>query len=905
MMIQYQQIKTRYRDAVLFFRLGDFYEMFNEDAEEISRLLNLTLTQRGGAPMCGVPYHASRIYIARLLRLGKKIAICEQTSLPAPGKGLAERKVIEVITPGTTVEEEYLEQGTNNFLAALVTVSLRGEPWAGFAYIDISTGEFCASRWSAARMDEQLRKELGRVFPREMLLPQSLADSPEVKEILEEYPDLVLNVYPDWHFAPEAAEKRLNEQFGTANLKAFGLTPGAPEIPAAGFLLEYLSGTLVPAGTTANGYRAGGAAVLLEKTDAVLPHITGLKMYTDSQFVILDDSSRRNLEIVSNLRDGSVQYTLLDILNHTCTPIGSRLLRKWLLHPLTDSQSVKARQDQVEKLEAAERKLDDIRERLSRVLDIERLVSRISMDRAHARDLLALRSSLNAFLSVKNEAEEAGFLFSDVLTSGTLESADAIIQLIGQSIKDDPSVLLTEGNLIKTGWSAELDHIHELKTNFTGILDSYLEEEKVKTGIQNLKIRYNRMIGYYIEVTRGNLASVPAHFIRRRSLVNGDRFSTERLEELERELTNADQRIIEKERILFIDIRNRLKQSISAMLDISSELGMLDVLQSFAWTARQWGWVRPTVDDSRAMVIEEGRHPVVENYLPSGEFVPNSIHLGENGKTFALITGPNMAGKSTYLRQNALIVLMAQTGSFVPAVRAHIGIVDKIFCRVGASDNLARGESTFLVEMNETAHILRAATESSLVIMDEVGRGTSTEDGLSIAWAVSEHLLNTIKAKTLFATHYHEISRLIHPALCCLCLEVLEREGHIVFLKRVQEGASDNSYGIYVAKLAGVPPAVVERANSILDHIQQTGSPDDRIIGDTMLGDTIPSAEQAPAVQEAEQQTAAPAFSAPGLFSREELILDEILSVDPDNTTPLEALKKIARWKMELGNRQS
>jgi DNA mismatch repair protein MutS len=899
MMIQYQQIKGRYTDAVLFFRLGDFYEMFNEDAEEVSRLLNLTLTQRHGYPMCGIPYHASRIYIARLLRLGKKIAICEQTSLAAPGKGIAERKVIEVITPGTAVEEEYLEQGRNNFLAALTALggtsssggSLSGasssgaHAQAGFAYIDISTGEFCATRWPASRMDEQLRKELSRVLPREMLLPQSLAGSPEIQAVLEEYPNLVLNVYPDWHFAYETTEKRLNEQFGTANLKAFGLDARSPEIPAAGFLLEYLSGALSPSGVTKNGYGPGGAALLVEKTESPLPHITGLKTYTDSQFVILDDSSLRNLELLSNLRDGTIQYTLLDILNHSRTPIGSRLLRKWILHPLTDASAVHARQEQVERLSASDRKLDVIRETLSRILDIERLASRIAMDRAHARDLLALKASLSGFLSVKTEAEETGFLFSPALTPEALATAEAILKLIGQSIKDDPSVQLAEGNLIKTGWSAELDQIHELKTNFQGVLDAYLEEEKIKTGIQNLKIRYNRMIGYYIEVTKGHLASVPEHFIRRRSMVNGDRFSTDRLEALERDLTNADQRIIEKERSLFIDVRNTLKQWIPAMLEIASELGTLDVLQSFAWTARHHGWVRPQVDNSQSLVIEEGRHPVVENYLPSGEFVPNSVNLGENGKTFALITGPNMAGKSTYLRQTALIALLAQIGSFVPARRAHIGIVDKIFCRVGASDNLARGESTFLVEMNETAHILRSATESSLVIMDEVGRGTSTEDGLSIAWAVSEYLLNTIKAKTLFATHYHEISRLVHPALCCLCLEVLERDGHIVFLKRVLEGASDNSYGIYVAKLAGLPPAVVERANSILDHIQKTNASDD----------TIPSAPQTEEVKQS--------FSAPGLFSLEELVLDEILSLDPDNITPLEALKRITRWKGELQGR--
>ncbi len=796
LMIQYRGIKEKYRDSVLFFRLGDFYEMFDEDAVEISRLLNLTLTHRAGNPMCGVPYHASKIYIARLLRMGKKIAICEQMSVPGPGKGLAERKVIEVITPGTTVEEDYLERGSNNFLAALSFTPGAGKKYAGFAYIDISTGEFAATSWPAEDTAEQLSKELGRTAPREIIFSETAAKNPSVDSVCSRYPEMVRNTYPDWHFAAELSGKRLTSQFGTANLKAFGLEMSSPEVMPAGFLLEYVSKTSCSA----------------------LPHVTGIRCYRDTEFVILDDASRKNLEITANLRDGSSHFTLLEVMNHTRTPMGSRLLRKWLLSPLTDPQAIRLRQDSVRLFTSSQQYLDGIREILSPILDIERLASRIGMDRAHAKDLQALRASLGFCSELKKRiGQESGcFRFS----AEDDECLFSVQDTIGRAVSDDPPLVLNEGNLIKRGWSEHLDHLHDVRDNFTGILDEYLETEKKKTGISNLKIRFNRVIGYYIEVTKGNLPAVPEHFIRRRSLANGERYSTERLEELERELTGAAEQIVEEEKRLFVEIRDSLKKWIPSLLSVSAQVAAVDVLQSFAYAARLFDWVCPETDDSFAFEITDGRHPVVERHLPSGEFVPNSLTLGvyekrenvpasgetscsgenaedESGeggpvKTFALITGPNMAGKSTYLRQNALIALMAQTGSFVPARKAHMGGVDRIFCRVGASDNLARGESTFLVEMTETAHILRSATARSLIIMDEVGRGTSTEDGLSIAWAVSEYLLDTVGAKTLFATHYHELSRFVHPALICLCLDVVERDGQVVFLKRIREGASDN-----------------------------------------------------------------------------------------------------------------
>ena len=510
------------------------------------------------------------------------------------------------------------------------------------------------------------------------------------------------------------------------------------------------------------------------------------------------------------------------------------------------------------------------------------------MAKAHAKDLQALRQSLESWLKVRSLISRYG------LAGGEAEQAQNIIEVIASSILDEPATSLTEGRIIKEGWSEELDHWRDIQTNFNKILEDYCEEEKQKTGISNLRIKSNNNAGYYIEITKGKLQQVPEHFIMRRSLINAERYTTAHLQELERELNEAGTRIIELERDLFIEVRNKINENLAYLLQVSREVAYADVTSSLAYAAVMHNWVRPVVDDSTMFNLKDGRHPVVELHLPAGEFVPNDISIrgpedfdSENSTSFALITGPNMAGKSTYLRQNALIALMAQIGSFVPATSAHIGVVDRIFCRVGASDNLARGESTFLVEMTETANILRSATEKSLVIMDEVGRGTSTEDGLSIAWAISEHLLNSIKCRTLFATHYHELTRIENSALKLLCMAVSEESGKVVFLRRIKEGASENSYGIHVARLAGIPDSVINRANSILAHLQ-------KLAGDRpVLAENLP---QAPVEQKAPPQV-------PGLFSDEELILDEILSSDPENMTPMQALQLVSRWKNSLSGR--
>lgn len=855
-MQQYVQIKSEYKNEILFFRLGDFYEMFFDDAKEVSRLLNLTLTHRGTAPMCGIPYHAAKIYIARLLRAGKKICICEQVGDPK-AKGLTERKVVEVITPGTAVESEYLEGNSNNFLAAL-SVTHGG---VGFAFIDVTTAAFSATSWHAAEMAEMFPKELGRCSPREILLPQSLRNNQAIQDALSQYPLLSISYYPDWDFNSEVSYKRLTQQFKTASLLSFGLDENSAEVAPAGFLFDYLAKT----------------------TNSVVPHVSGIRIYKDTNYLIIDDSSRRNLEVVQNLRDGSVQFSLLECLNFSETAMGSRMIRQWLLYPLTDVEKINARQNHVSLFYDNRSLMDSVRQKINPILDVERLAGRIAMDRAHAKDLQALKTSLIAWLSARSELNQFDFASIDE------QPAVDIIDLIQNSIDDDPSTSLTDGRIIKSGWSEELDHWRNVHDNFDKILAEYEIEEREKTGIPTLKIKYTNAFGYFIEISKGKLSSVPADFIMRRALVNGDRYTTARLQELEHELNEAGTRILELERDLFVEIRTKLHDYVPYLMQTASEIAYTDASASFAQAAIIHNWVRPEVNDSGVFNVVKGRHPVVEMHLPAGEFVPNDLEITAaegSVKTFGLITGPNMAGKSTFLRQNALIALLAQTGSFVPASSAEIGIVDRIFCRVGASDNLARGESTFLVEMTETANILRSATEKSLVIMDEVGRGTSTEDGLSIAWAVSEYLLNNIKCRTLFATHYHELTRIEHQNLVLLCMEVSQQGESVTFLRKVKVGASENSYGIHVAKLAGVPEQVIRRANEILLHVQA-------------VAENKPVLDSVPAYKE----EARPAPVAPGLFSDEEIVLDEILSSDPDNMTPLAALQTISRWKKALSGR--
>lgn len=855
MMVQYQSVKKNYKNEVVFFRLGDFYEMFNDDAVEVSRLLNLTLTHRANQPMCGIPYHAAKVYIARLLRMGKKIVICEQVGeIPKGGKGIAERKVVEIITPGTALESEYLEGNNANYLAALSVYKGR----VGFAYIDVTTSSFKATSWPAAKMHENFPKELGRSNPREFLLPLSLKTNQDIQTVLASNANIAISYYPDWDFSFDVSYKKLTEQFKTVNLKSFGLDENSSEIIPAGFLLDYLSKT----------------------TNVQLPHVNSIQVYSDCDYLIMDDSSRRNLEITENMRDGTSQYTLLECVNYTKTAMGCRKIRNWLHFPLTNLKQIENRQNKISAFYKDQSLLDKVRLDFASILDVERLTGRIAMDKAHPKDLQALRFSLEAWVKAKNYLNQYDFSFI------SSEKSQKIIDLISNSILDDPSTSLTDGGIIKSGWSEELDHWRSINNNFNQILSEYEQEEKERTGISTLKIKYNNNAGYFIEVSKGKLSSVPSHFIMRRALVNGDRYTTEKLQDLEMELNESSTKILELERDLFVEVRTELHEYLQYLFQIAEEIAESDVISTLAFAALKNNWIRPEISTDNIFEIFEGRHPVVENHMPTGEFIPNDIKISSENDgvpSFALITGPNMAGKSTYLRQNALIALLAQIGSYIPATSAKLGIIDRIFCRVGASDNLAKGESTFLVEMSETANILRAATTKSLVIMDEVGRGTSTEDGLAIARAVSEYLLDRIKCKTLFATHYHELSRMEHPSLIKLCLSISENNGTVVFLRKVMEGVTENSYGIHVAKLAGVPQEVIDRATVILAHIQSVAQDKPVMnIEKEIVSEKINS------------------LNTPGLFSDEEIIISEILSTDVNNITPIEALQIVSRWKKEL-----
>jgi DNA mismatch repair protein MutS len=994
MLDQYRRIKRSHQGDVLFFRLGDFYEMFADDALEVSALLNLTLTSRNGLPMCGLPYHAARSYIARLLKLGKKVAVCEQ--LTAPGKGIIERQVVEVITPGTTVDDDYLDKGSSNYLACISAssgartsgaihttgVAIHAPGVFSFAYIDLSAGDFHATSFPSEGAVERLRQELERLQIKEMIVQESLLeeDSRIAAAILDRT-GLVINRWADWLFDTERSRRRLEKQFGQTSLKGFGMAENSPEILSAGALLDYLDDT----------------------AKSLIPHVRSIVLYQDSEYVGIDESTQRNLELIHNLRDGDVRFSLLEVMDETRTAMGRRLLKWRILHPLRNIENINRRLDMVETLYRNQEQLGLFREILSRTPDLERLSARIAMDKAHGKDMLAVKTALVSFSKIeeltgilsanyteKNTARgewianykgaEFSLCFesasarslnttgnSNTTGGNTRSGSDAggftalmkIRDLLEQGLCDEPSILLTEGNLIRPGYNSRLDTLHKLRDNGRQLLEVYLEEERNITGISSLKIRYNRLIGYFFEVTKVHLSKVPSHFIRRQGVVGGERFTTDRLAELESEINGASDKIVDLEKQLFLELREKAKVRLSELAAAAHRIAEIDAAQSLARSATIHGWVRPVVDSENRLKIIEGRHPVVEAHLPSGEYIPNDIILAGEGSggidggagsmdgdvggsgagsmdggssheaTFALITGPNMAGKSTYLRSAALITIMAQMGSFVPAQEAWVGLCDRIYCRVGASDNLARGESTFLVEMNETAYILHTATEHSLVIMDEVGRGTGTKDGLSIAWAVSEELLSYIKCRTLFATHYHELSLISHPRMANRSMEVLDKNGEIIFLRKLKEGPAAESYGLQVARLAGLSDRVLERASRIMERLQERskelyrsrpGAAEQKISAENTApaSPTENSAPDAAAAQGAMRHLAAGGPLDSGLLpvgnpgtgglAASPLIsglppagldkfLADIAALDLDNMTPMEALHKLQSWK--------
>ncbi|MDR1024914.1 MAG: DNA mismatch repair protein MutS [Treponema sp.] len=897
---QYQRIKHDHPGEVLFFRLGDFYEMFAGDALEISALLGLTLTSRNGLPMCGIPCHAARTYIAKLLRHGKKVAICEQVS--EPGKGLIERRVVEVVTPGTALDEDYLDKGSANYLGSLALY----RDVMGLACIDISSGDFRATsfpRDSAGR----LRQEFERLQIRELIVQESLLEEKGgVARAILERPNLVLNRWADWLFDRDRSRERLCRQFKVSNLRSFGLEDDSVELLAAGALLDYLDDT----------------------AKSTIPHVRSIVVYRESEYAGIDESTQRNLELTRNLHDGDSRYSLLEVMDESKTSMGRRLLKWRILHPLQDTAVIEDRLNMVEALYRDQGRLGALRDLLSRTPDLERLSGRVAMDRAHGKDMLAVKNaldSLNTALTVienlplpfespparslrpRQEAGPGGSAppgpeplptgaepnsGNDRETPTGLMRLLELGDLLARALAEDPSILLTEGNLIRDGYDEELDELRQLRDNGRQLLEEYLEEERQQTGIPGLKIRYNRIIGYYMEVSKAHLSRVPAHFIRRQGIAGAERFTSNRLSSLESDINGAQDRIISLEKDLFLFLRTQAQDRLEDLFAAAMLLAELDIAQSLARAATLRRWVRPCLSSGADLMILEGRHPVVEAHLPPGEFIPNDVILDcppENNFSFALITGPNMAGKSTYLRAAALVVLMAQTGSFVPAREARIGIADRIYCRVGASDNLARGESTFLSEMSETAYILNTATERSLVIMDEVGRGTGIKDGLSIAWAVCEDLLDRVKCRTLFATHYHELSRIAHPRLVNRSMEILDKDGEILFLRRLKEGPSGESYGLHVARLGGIPEPVLHRARAIVENRVPVA-----------VQFTVPPADEAPGADEtAPSGPAAPADGSSWSSIPPQLLFlaQEIRLLDLNTTTPLETLNRVKAWQ--------
>jgi DNA mismatch repair protein MutS len=821
MMAQYRRIKSELpSDALLLFRLGDFYEMFFEDAQLGAQLLNVALTKRGLVPMCGIPYHAANNYIARILKAGKKVAICDQMEEARPGQ-LVKREVTQILSPGTHFDERMLSAERNNFLAAVYASSQT----YGLAVVDLTTGDF---KVTEVEGQAALTTELERLRPAEIILP---AEAASLRSVLQgAFP--ILNNYEDWVFAPETAQFTLRDHFKVASLDGFGLKNRITAIGAAGAVLHYLIHHL--------------------RRDSA--HLTRLSFYQSTDYVVLDAVSLRNLEILEPLhRDAARTVCLYGALNRTVTPMGARRLRDWLTQPLADLELIHRRQGAVETWIRNSASLEGFRKHLGEVRDIERTISRLSVGTGNGRDLVALRSALEqipALRKILTEVRVLGdraagdSLREDIFgehhtaarpvigtTPGLLSELESqlcefpdLIELISRAIADEPPLAVKEGGIIRDGFDPGLDELRHAGREGKDWIARLQQQEIEQTGIASLKVRFNSVFGYYLEVTKSNLDKVPAHYIRKQTVANGERFFTPALKEMEGKILGAEERSLKLEYELFLRVRESVIGQLAAIQKTASALGQLDVLACFAETARLFNYCRPQVAHEGVLQIVEGRHPVLDQALTEERFVPNDTQLDLTTQQIALITGPNMAGKSTFIRQVALLTLLAHTGSFIPAASARIDLVDRIFTRVGASDDLARGQSTFMVEMTETANILNNATRHSLIILDEIGRGTSTFDGLSLAWSIVEFLHHQVGAKTLFATHYHELTELSGrlPRVQNFNVAVREWNDQIIFLRKIVAGGTDKSYGIQVARLAGVPKSVLTRAKEILSNLEES-----------------------------------------------------------------------------------
>ncbi|MDH3329797.1 MAG: DNA mismatch repair protein MutS [Desulfobulbaceae bacterium] len=868
MLRQYLEIKEQYQDAILFYRMGDFYEMFFDDAVTASRVLGITLTSRSNkndenkVPMCGVPFHAVANYLAKMVKAGYRVAICEQTEDPKEAKGIVKREVIRIVTPGVTTDEQLLDEKSNCYVCSLLTQSgAKQSLLAGLSFLDVSTGEFQVTELHLSPDNfEQVIEELTRLQPAEIILTeQEREDCAEMLKTLQILlPGLCITTRQEMFFEPEAAKTVLTDHFRTNSLAGFDCEKMTVGICAAGALLSYIQET--------------------QKTD--LSYIRQITPLNQSGYLIIDESSRRNLELTETIIGGKREGSLLSILDLTCTPMGARLLRNRLLFPLQDIGRIRHRLNAVEQLLTDTELRKNLCIALDGIYDLERLCSRLVLGHGNARDMSSMKVSLGRLPEIKSLLRESP---SDLLSAvnDELDILADLYDLIGQAVRDDAPVTLREGKLIREGYNQELDELILLLRDGKQMILALEKQERDRTGIAKLKVGYNRVFGYYFEVSRAQSADIPEDFIRKQTLVNAERFITPELKELENKISTAQERRLELEYSLFVEIRNRIAGQSERILITAMQIARIDFFTCLAEAAHRYHYIKPKINTDDTISITAGRHPVIERALEPGRFVPNDIHLDQLHNELLIITGPNMAGKSTVLRQTALIVLMAHIGSFVPAEAAEICIVDRIFTRVGAMDDLRRGQSTFMVEMNETANILNNATDRSLVILDEIGRGTSTYDGLAIAWAVTEELAekNNRGVKTLFATHYHELTDLAitHERIQNYSIAVREWNDTIIFLHHLVKGATNRSYGIQVASLAGVPDHVVNRAHEILKNIEQG---EFNLNGEPAIG----TSTKKKAKNRHPNQLS--------LFRpKEDPVRNLLKNVSPEATTPIEALK--------------
>ncbi len=869
MMTQYLSIKAAYPDTILFYRMGDFYEMFNADAEIAAKLLEITLTSRNKndpapIPMCGIPVRAKDTYIARLIEKGQKVAICEQVEDAAAAKGLVKREVVRVITPGMVLDTAILDAGSDNFVLA---AHCRKDTW-GFAWIDISTGTFRVAETGMgdASQFRRIIDDVLRIAPREIILPDAAAADPRFTPFFAPQVRAAISHAPDGAFNARDAEAVLIDQFNTRSLRGFGCEAMPAAIGAAGALIRYVQ----------------------EMQKQALPHLRGIETIRFSDYLQIDDTSCRNLELLSNIQTGTRTGTLIGVMDQTVTPMGARLLKSWIRYPVLCAETITARLDAVE--EAAGRLHDRgaLRACLKGVYDLERLSSRISMGQGNARDLLALKDSLNRVPELfKGLSGFKAALFSNGPATESLLAALAdVAGLIDRSIREDAPLTLTEGNLIKPGFHEALDELIDISRNGKSRLAALEAEEKSKTGINSMKIKFNKVFGYFLEVPKSQVAAVPDHYIRKQTLTNAERYITEELKTFETKILTAQERRSSLEYELFNTVRKSVLDHQQAIADTAGFIARVDGLLALAETADMNAYVRPDITNDGVIHIEEGRHPVVEKLLTGERYVPNTIHLDNSDQQVLVITGPNMAGKSTVLRQVALTVVMAQAGSFVPAQKASVSLTDKVFTRVGALDNLSQGQSTFMVEMEETANIINNATPDSLVVIDEIGRGTSTFDGLSIAWAVADflHGIGGKGVKTLFATHYHELTELAatRERVQNFHIAVKEWNEDIIFLHKLVEGGTNRSYGIQVARLAGLPKTIIKTARTVLARVEN---------GEHLI--------------DAKEKAAAIPPGAPrqlDLFAKPDPdpILERIRGIDVEKTTPIEAISLLHQVRQEV-----